>query len=56
MEVAEILKDGDLAKMKIELEKKIIETKILELQAKTEQEFAITRRIDNAVDVDIEEF
>ncbi|WP_051931276.1 hypothetical protein [Gillisia sp. Hel_I_29] len=56
MEVAEILKNGDIAEMKIELEKKIIECKILELQAKTDQEFAISRRIDNAVDVEIEEF
>lgn len=56
IEVAEILKNGDLAEMKIELEKKIIESKILELQAKTDQEFAISRRIDNAIDVEIEEF
>lgn len=56
VEVAEILKNGDLAKMKIELEKKIIESQILELQSKTEQEFAIVRRIENAIDVEIEEF
>lgn len=53
---AQVVETGDLEKIKKELKLKEMETKISELEAKVSQEIAIAKRIENAVDVEIEEY
>ena len=53
---AQVVETGDLEKIKNELKLKEMEAKISELEAKVSQEVAIAKRIENAVDVEIEEF
>ena len=52
----EILNSNDEQKIKIELARKKAETEILEMEAKIAQELAISKRIENANIVEIEEF
>lgn len=47
---------GDLAKFKEEVDRKEIELEFAKKQAQVEQELAIARRIDNAEEVEIEEY
>lgn len=52
----EILDSNDEVKIEKELKRKKIETEILELEAKVTQELAISKRIENAEIVEIEEY
>lgn len=52
----DILETNDEAKIDKELRRKKSETEILELQAKIAQELAISKRIENAEIVEIEEY
>jgi hypothetical protein len=52
----EILDSDDEIKIVKELKRKKVETEILELEAKVAQELAISRRIENANVVEIEEY
>ncbi len=52
----EILKTNDEQKIKVELTRKKAETEILEMEAKIAQELAISKRIENASIVEIEEY
>ena len=52
----EILKSNDEEKIKLELARKKVETEILEMEAKISQEIAISKRIENASIVEIEEY
>jgi hypothetical protein len=52
----EILDSNDEFKIEKELKRKKIETEILELEAKVTQELAISKRIENAEIVEIEEY
>lgn len=52
----EILDTNDDEKIKLELKRKKFETEILEMEAKVAQELAISRRIENAAVVEIEEY
>jgi glycogen synthase len=51
-----ILEGGNWVKIKAELTKKRAEAEMNELNAKVLQELAIANRIENAVDVEIEEY
>jgi len=51
-----IIDSGTDIEIQKEIERKIAETKILELEAKISQELAIANRIENAIDVEIEEY
>lgn len=53
---ATIIESGTDSEIQKEIERKIAETKILEMEAKISQELAIANRIENAVDVEIEEY
>jgi len=48
--------DEGLEQLKLEYEKQEIQMRLAQQQAKIEQELAIARRIDNAEEVEIEEF
>jgi len=52
----EILDSNDEFKIEKELKRKKIETEILQLEAKVAQELAISKRIENAEIVEIEEY
>lgn len=52
----EILETNDETKINKELIRKKVETQILELEAKVAQELAISKRIENAEIVEIEEY
>lgn len=52
----EILKTNDEQKIQLELVRKKAETEILEMEAKIAQELAISKRIENAAIVEIEEY
>lgn len=52
----EILESNDEVRIEKELKRKKIETEILELEAKVTQELAISKRIENAEIVEIEEY
>jgi hypothetical protein len=52
----EILDTNDEKKITLELKRKKVETEILELEAKVAQELAISKRIENAEVVEIEEY
>ena len=51
-----ILEGGNWVKIKAELTKKRAEAEMNELNAKVLQELAIANRIENAIDVEIEEY
>jgi hypothetical protein len=51
-----IIYDGDDKDVQREIDRKVAEAKILELEAKISQELAIAERIANAIDVEIEEY
>jgi hypothetical protein len=51
----EIAEEGDLEKLQIEAARQEIESRIAEFQARVAQELAIARRIENALEVEIEE-
>lgn len=51
-----ILEGGNIVKIQAELNKKRAEAEMNELNAKVLQELAIAHRIENAVDVEIEEY
>ncbi len=51
-----ILQGDNINDMLTELKKKEIETKLRELEAKINQELAIAYRIENAIEVEIEEY
>ena len=52
----EILQTNDETKINNELKRKKVETEILEMEAKIAQELAISKRIENAEIVEIEEY
>lgn len=52
----EVAEEGDLEKLKLEAVRQELENRIAEYQARVAQELAIARRIENAAEVEIEEF
>ena len=52
----DIIHNGSEKEIQKEIDRKVAEAKILELEAKISQELAIANRIENAVDVEIEEY
>lgn len=51
-----VAETGDIDQLQIEARMQEIESKIAEFQAKVAQELAIAKRIENAAEVEIEEF
>jgi len=51
-----IIDNGNFTEIEDEIKRRTAETKILELEAKVSQEVAIAKRIEDAIDVEIEEY
>jgi hypothetical protein len=51
-----IIDNGSYKEIEDEINRRTAETKILELEAKVSQEVAIAKRIEDAIDVEIEEY
>ena len=51
-----IIDNGNEIEIEKEIKRRTAETKILEMEAKISQEVAIAKRIENAIDVEIEEY
>lgn len=52
----DIIDNGNDKEIEDEIKRRKAETKILEMEAKISQEVAIAKRIENAIDVEIEEY
>ena len=51
-----IIEEGSPEAIELEIKRKKAETEILEMEAKVNQELSIAKRIENAIDVEIEEY